>query len=137
MDLIMTIIGWIVWLVVGSLVGAFFVAQPIIVLVFGIPFGCKMRKIGVLKSSAPLIMYLVALLIQIAILATITWVAWRFFPKYLPAYIWTALICPALSFRKLGATRTNVQEFFENNAQYMDADAAIDFLSKHYSDDAP
>jgi hypothetical protein len=126
----MTTIFFFIAIIAGGTIGVFSAAQILIVLFVGVPLARDLRKARVLMSPTPMIGYLVAVSLHLGLLAISCWLMWRFFHPYRWGYVVGLGLAILPNLRSLGPTRTNVQEFFENNAQYIDGQAAVDYLSR-------
>jgi hypothetical protein len=126
----MTIIFGIIAIIAGATIGAFSAAQVLIILFVGVPIAHDLRKARVLRSPTPMIGYLVAVVLHLGLLVISCWIMWRFFHPYRWGYVVGLALAILPNLRSLGPTQTNVQEFFENNAQYIDSQAAMDHLSR-------
>lgn len=106
------------WLA-GLTVGALCIAQSITIVVFAIPFSRELYGAGVLRTRAPLLHYLVSLILLVGLLGLATWAMWRYFPGYFVAYAAGAIIPVVLGARSCGRNAATVREYFEVNSKYM------------------
>lgn len=124
MTILCSILAWFV----GIVAAAFLLAPPIIIAVFGVPFTYEMKRKGILTSTAPARRYFVSLFLLLGVFALITWGVWHFFRAYTLWYVIGVLLALLPSLRKCGRSRTNVAEFFQTNARYVDEDARSRWL---------
>lgn len=109
-------LSWLVGLVIGS----FFLAQPGIILFFGIPTTKKLQNAKLLIDDAHVIrQHWVSFFIQVAILAAVTVLIFTFWPSGVLGYLIGMAVILLLSRGKLGATETNVREYMNSNAKYL------------------
>lgn len=114
--------------IVGLLAGALFVLQPLIVLFFGIPFTLRLRRLGVLRGSGPMMAYCVSLVLLPLVFAGVTWGVYELLPRAAAGYWIGIAITTLIGLGKCGANATNIQEYFQNNASHIDSDA----LRRHF-----
>src|SRR2546428_4732064 len=72
--------------VIGIVAGAFLLAQPLIVLFFGIPFTARLKRLGVLKSNVPFVRYLVSLVVLLGLFVAATMGVQSWLHDYIAGY---------------------------------------------------
>ena len=117
----------VTWMV-GIFAGAVFLLQPLIVLFFGIPFTFRLRRLGVLRGSGPLLAYCVSLIVLPLIFAGITWGVYALLPRAASGYWVGVAITTLIGLGKCGANPTNIQEYLKSNANQIDGEA----LRQHF-----
>jgi hypothetical protein len=131
--LCMAIIWTGIALVAGFIVGVLSLVQPLIILVFGIPFTLEMRRKGVLTSTAPVIKYLLALLVLLGVLVFTSWAMLYWFPRYAVGYAIGAGAALVFAVGKCGRTPANMRDFFRDNARYMDEEVMQRYIDQYYT----
>jgi hypothetical protein len=121
MFLIWFFIAWFI----GIFAGAFFLIQPLIVLLFGIPFTLRLRRLGIMRGRGPLIEYMLSLVFLPLLLwgATAGMNAW--IPDHIVAYWIGVGIAVLLGIGKCGANSANMQDYLRSNASAIDTDALL------------
>jgi len=115
---------------VGIVAAAILLAQPIIILVFGIPFTYEMRRKGILTSTAPVSRYTVSLFLLLGLFGLVTWAMWHFFPAFIWGYIVGVVLTLLPGLRKCGRNQANISDFFEVNDEYVDRRAFIAWINR-------
>lgn len=116
-----------IWLcvtwVIGVFTGAFFLIQPLIVIIFGIPFTLRLRRLGIMQGRGPLIQNCISLvLLPLLFWAATKGVQW-WLPEHMAGYWIGVGIALLKGIGRCGANATNVQEYLQTNARYMDTEA--------------
>lgn len=108
---------------IGVFAGAFFLIQPLIVLLFGIPFTLRLRSLGIMRGRGPLIEYFVSLgaLPLLFLGATLVMNAW--IPDYMAGYWIGVVIALLLGAGKCGANPANMQDYFRSNSKDINPEA--------------
>lgn len=116
-------IGWIL----GAIVSAIFVVQPLIILFFALPTSINMMRQGVLLNTGRIVLNnLISLFVLLALFAGSVFVIDNYFPKLVVGFWIGATLVFLLGLPKLGK-KHNMTEFIENNMKNMD----ISFLSNY------
>ena len=134
MKFIYLILAW----VAGTFVASFFFWQPVIILVFGIPFTFHLKRLGVVTSTRPVFRYTVSFVILTSLLVLSTWAMWHYASKYIWGYVLGFVLTFPGAFQKCGRTPANVREYYETNSEYIDQDA-LNALSARdtFTDEGP
>lgn len=113
------IIG-IITAVVTFVVGVFGFSQIFVCLVFAIPTSQRFKRDGTFRSDMPVFKkYLPPVLIWVCILAAFYYLVSRYLDEYM-TYALVAMIAAAIiSLLNSGANKNNVEEFIEQNSDYM------------------
>ena len=117
----------VTWMV-GLFSGAIFVLQPLIVLFFGIPFTLRLRRLGVLRGSGPLMAYCGSLVLLPLVFGGVTWRVYELLPRAAAGYWVGIAITTLIGLGKCGANPTNIQEYLQTNANQIDSEA----LRRHF-----
>ena len=112
----------VTWMV-GIFAGAVFLIQPIIVLFFGIPFTLRLRRLGVMRGSGPLVQYCVSLILLPLLFAAVTWGVYALLPSAAAGYWVGVAITTLTGLGKCGANPSNIQDYIQSNASHIDTDA--------------
>jgi hypothetical protein len=124
MIFVFLIIGWII----GLLVGAFFLIQPMIVLFFGLPTTIKMKNQGIINNANRLVLsYLVSLLILGSLFVISVGVIDSFFPSLALGFWIGVVIVFLLGFNKIGKAH-NMPEFIEKNMRNIDTSFLFQYI---------
>ncbi len=109
--------------VIGIVAGAFFLIQPLIILLFAIPFTVRLKRLRVLKSNTPLLRYPISLVLLLALLLAATKGVQTWLHSYLAGYYIGVGITLLFGLAKLGANPANIQDYLETNSSYIDTEA--------------
>ncbi len=126
MDTLFFIVAW----VVGGFVGAFTLGQVFILARFGIPTAFRWYKNGWLTAPAPVSRYIISLIFLIIVFIVVTWIAVRFFPKYVIGYWIGVGITAFFGLAKSGATNDNLTDFIQTNMAYINHAVADELVNK-------
>lgn len=130
MEGVMEILFFIVACVVGGFVGAFTLGQVFILARFGIPTAFRWYKNGWLTAPAPVSRYIISLIFLIVVFIVVTWIAVRFFPKYVTGYWIGVGITAFFGLAKSGATNDNLADFVQSNMAYINHAVADELVNK-------
>lgn len=130
MEGVMEILFFIVAWVVGGFVGAFTLGQVFILARFGIPTAFRWYKNGWLTAPAPVSRYIISLIFLIVVFIVVTWIAVRFFPKYVTGYWIGVGITAFFGLAKSGATNDNLADFVQSNMAYINHAVADELVNK-------
>ncbi|MBI4205874.1 MAG: hypothetical protein HY527_12690 [Betaproteobacteria bacterium] len=126
MEILFFIVAW----VVGGFVGAFTLGQVFILARFGIPTAFRWYKNGWLTAPAPVSRYIISLIFLIVVFIVVTWIAVRFFPKYVTGYWIGVGITAFFGLAKSGATNDNLADFVQSNMAYINHAVADELVNK-------
>jgi hypothetical protein len=110
---------------IGIFTGAFLLIQPLIVLLFGIPFTLRLRRLGIMRGRGPLIEYIVSLIFLPLLFFGATAAMKTWLPDYIAGYWIGAGIALLLGIGKCGANPVNMQDYLRSNARDIDTDALL------------
>src|SRR3990172_8264148 len=130
MEGVMEMLFFVVTWVVGGFVGAFTLGQVFVLARFGIPTAFRWYKNGWLTAPAPVSRYIISLIFLIVVFIVVTWIAVRFFPKYVTGYWIGVGITAFFGLAKSGATNDNLADFVQSNMAYINHAVADELVNK-------
>jgi len=107
----------------GIFAGGFLLLQPLIVLLFGIPFTLRLMRKRVIRSKVPLMRQIVPLVLAPILFWASTKVIAHWLPDYVLSYIITAGIVMLFGIPKCFANDDNLKDFVKTHARFIDREA--------------
>ena len=112
----------------GLLTGALLLVQVVIVLLFGLPFSRKLRKMGILKGPGTLRSFGLALIILPILFGLATWGWLALVPGRVVAYCVGAFISIMLAVGSVGANPGRIFNYIPHRPEDIDRDQLAKFL---------
>lgn len=123
-DILLFILFW----VLGTAATSFLLIPPLIVLFFAIPFTIELKRKGIVHSFAPAYKYLVSFILLFGLFLIIIWAVWSYTNYFLAYLIGIAIILPS-GLKKCGKNPDNLNEYLITNSDYINNEK----LREHYA----
>ena len=112
----------------GLITGAVFLVQIVIVLLFGLPFSRKLRKMGILKGPSTLRSFGLALIVLPILFGLATWGWLALFPDRVVAYCVGVSISIILAIGTVGSNPGRIFNYIPHRPEDIDRDQLAKFL---------